>query len=270
MALIHRIAGSPRLARARMAAALPRLVLDRDSAMRPLRAALADAARGTARPEERRWIERIEGRRRELAANHARTDLPMVSGGGKGDGPAQFDVAESAATVGGASTFMSLAPEWALLLMRLVRESRPGSCLELGTGFGISSSYIGAALELNGAGQLRTLEGLEDWATRAEDGLSRLNLGRVGVEVGPLAQTLPVAAAERAPLDLVFIDAEHQRQPTIDHFATVSPHLAPGALVVFDDANWKPVRSAYREIRKRPEVSSAIAIGRLAFCAVAR
>jgi predicted O-methyltransferase YrrM len=254
-----------------MAGALPRLALDRDPAMRPVRRALLDAVRGAPRREERPWIERIEARRRERVADRAPTGLPTVSGGGAEDeGPPRFAVGEPAATVAEASAFMSLAPEWCLLLMRLVRESRPSSCLELGTGFGISAAYLGAALQLNGSGELRTLEGSPEWAGRARDGLSRLGLDRVEVQVGALTESLPQAAAAGAPLDFVFVDAEHQRQPTIDHFAALAPHLGRRALVVLDDAHWEPVRAAYEEIRRRPEVTSATAIGRLAFCAVAR
>ena len=46
--------------------------------------------------------------------------------------------------------------------MRLVRELRPHSCLELGTGVGVSAGYQAAAMELNGVGRLLTLDGSAD------------------------------------------------------------------------------------------------------------
>ena len=149
--------------------------------------------------------------------------------------------------------------------MRFVRELQPRTCLELGTGFGISAAYQAAALELNGAGRLTTLEGSAEWGERARRSLAELGLASVDLTAGPIAETLPGEAERLAPLDYVYIDAEHQGQATLDHFATLEPHLADGAVVVFDDVNWAEMREAHAEIAGRPRVAASLAIGRLGF-----
>ncbi len=37
------------------------------------------------------------------------------------------------------------------------------------------------------------------------------------------------------PVDLLYIDSSHERQPTIDEVHAWRPALAPGAAIVFDD-----------------------------------
>ena len=143
-----------------------------------------------------------------------------------------------------ASRFMSLPRTWCRLLLRLVGELRPRSCLESGTAFGISGSYLAAALELNRDGRLITLEGAEDWARIASRSFAGLGLeARVEQRVGPIADSLAHVAAA-GPFELAFLDAEHQAEPTLAHFAAMLPNLAPNAVVVLDDVDWPPMRDA--------------------------
>ncbi len=237
---------------------MARLARDPDPAVKPLARALHTTVSGRVRADERVWIERIEARRVQLLGQAAPTSLRGFEAATNGDST----TAAPRATIGVASAFMSLAPSWCVLLMRLVREQAPRSALELGTGFGISGSYQAAALELNGRGRMTTLEGSEAWAEAAVDGFSSLGLERVQAHVGPIDQTLAEVATASAPLDFVFIDAEHQEQATLDHFATVLPCLAEGAIVVLDDADWAPVRSAHDEIARHERISTSIVVGR--------
>src|SRR5688572_21226429 len=121
-----------------MAAALPRVALRSDRPSRALAAALRDSVIGRMSPDEREWLARIEARRSRLpellthardSAGHHGTLLPDTTR---------------------AVRWMSIPSVWGRFLMRLVRELAPRSCLELGTGFGLSTAYQAAALELNG------------------------------------------------------------------------------------------------------------------------
>jgi predicted O-methyltransferase YrrM len=253
-------------ARARMMAALVRLLADRDPHAKPIRDALRTAIGGRWTPEEAAWMRRIEARRLEIREQEALTAVPEYhppAAGGEG-----FSIGEEETTMGIASVVMSISPQWCLLLMRLVRERAPRSCMELGTGFGISAAYQAAALELDGGGELTTLEGAEQWAASAGETFAALGLERISQCVGPIEQTLAGEAARRAPLDFVFVDAEHDGDATRDYFHTLLPHLSDGALVVFDDAHWPDMRPAIDEIARHPRVSAAARIGRLAACAV--
>ena len=249
-----------------MAAALVRLLPDRDPGTRPIRAALRSAVAGRANEGEAAWIERIEARRLELRAAEQRTrtpdyGAPSANGGG-------FELSGPETTMGIASVMMSLAPPWCPLLMHLVRERDPRSCLELGTGFGISAAYQAAALALNGHGELTTLEGSPEWAESAAATFAALGLDRIEQRVGPIAETLEDAAARRSPVDLVFVDAEHDGDATVAYFHTLLPHLADAALLIFDDADWSGVRRAVNEVARHPRVTTTTRIGRLAALAV--
>lgn len=248
-----------------MAVGLARLMGDRDPALRPLVRALRMVVSGRIPPEERAWIERIEARRGQLMGRGAPTGLPEFAPATESCASGGFTMTAPQTTIGVASAIMSLAPSWCVLLMRLVRELAPRSALEVGTGFGISGSYQAAALELNGRGTLITLEGSEAWAESAVEGFSTLGLERVEVRVGPIAETLTEEAESHAPLDFVFIDAEHQEQATLAHFEAILPSLAEGAIVALDDVGWPGVQRAHAAIGRHDRVSTSIVIGRLGF-----
>lgn len=227
-----------------------------------LRRALAATVRGRLDAAERAWVERIEERRRRLVVDRTPTGLPVFTEDEEAGG--EYAVGEPELETGLASALMSLSPHWCLLLLRVVRELAPRSALELGTGFGISGAYQAAALELNGSGRMTTIEGSDAWAAIARDGFSELGLGRVTSVVGPIGERALTEAASAAPLDFVFIDAEHQERATVEHFEAVLPSLADGALVLFDDADWEPVRRAHERIAADGRVRSSFAIGRFA------
>ena len=257
------VLGNPAVIRARMAAAVPLLAARRDERSRALARALATAASGRLAPEERRWIERIEQRRAELAACEAPTDAgfePRAAGM-----PEWARTFDGTYALSGISVMFSIPHDWGRLLMRLVRELSPHSCLELGTGFGISAAYQAAALELNGAGRLLTLDAAREWEAIAREGFSRLGLeGRVGFRPGHIADTLAAAAEEIAPVDFAFFDAEHQREPTLEYFELLLPWLSERAVVVFDDIGFPAqMRQAWREIKQHERVLAAVGLGRI-------
>ena len=234
---------------------------------RALARALAGAAvlRGTA--AERDWVARIEARRAELAAEHAQTEA-VFSEGPERAGARWAEIRRSG-PLAEACRVISVPPHWARLLMRLIAELRPASCVELGTGFGVSAAYEAAALELNGAGELTSFEGGESWARIAREGAERLGLARLDVRVGPLSETLAPGLAEKAPVDFAFIDAEHTRESTLSYFEALMTSVAPGATLVFDDIDFDAeMWDAWTEIREHPRVATALSLGRMGIVTV--
>jgi predicted O-methyltransferase YrrM len=259
---VPRIRETRLLARSRLAAPLVRLTSRRDPAADPLRRALRTTLLGQVSADERAWSTRIEARRHELITQRDPTGMPTFEAAANGPG-GRFAMGAPETTIGTASALMSLSPHWCVLLMRLVRELRPRSCLELGTGFGISTAYQAAALELNGAGAITTLEGSVAWAQLAEEGFEALELDRVTMRVAPIEEALPEALARSGPFDFVFIDAEHQADATVDHFEAILPRLTDGAMVVLDDVDWDGVKRAQTRIGRHERVSTSAFIGRL-------
>jgi predicted O-methyltransferase YrrM len=157
-------------------------------------------------------------------------------------------------------------------LMRLVRELKPGSCVELGTGFGVSTAYQAASLELNGTGRLITLDAATEWMKIAERGLSMLGLdGIVERRVGPIDGLISEVLPAAAPIDYALLDADHAEEATLRHFEAIFPHLAEGAVAVFDDINWtEEMQRAWARVGRHDGVSIALDIGRLGVAVVSR
>jgi predicted O-methyltransferase YrrM len=214
-------------------------------------------------------MERIEERRRELASGEEFADLVLAPGGvaaRASQGPAGF-VADMSAGCG----WISIPPVWGRFLMRLLRELTPRSCVELGTGFGISAAYQAAALTLSGMGRLTTLEVSRECVTVAERGLSELGLDqRVDLQLGEIGETLQGVMQRVAPVDYALIDADHTEQATLGHFRTMLPHLSDGAVVLLDDINWtSEMKRAWQTIARDEQVSLAVGLGRVGIAAIA-
>ncbi len=214
-----------------MAARVPRLARRSDPAAGALARALRTTALGRIPAEEGAWIERIERRR-------SRVD----------------ELALGIATI---CPFWSVPRIWGILQLRLVRELAPRTCLELGTGFGISAAYQAAALALNGAGRLVTLEREPRVVEIARETVAELGLeSRVEQRVGEIGETLARVAPEIAPVDYAFVDAEHTERATVASFGELLPHASDGAVVVFDDISINAeMRRAWDVVRRNERVA---------------
>ena len=229
--------------RLRMASALPALRGRDGRVPRAVSTALRDTALGRIPAEERAWIDRIEASGRRIAAG---LEIPV------------------------AVRWMSLPPVWGRFLTRLVRELAPGSALELGTGFGLSTAYQAAALDLNDRGHIVSFD-VEDMLAIAAPGLERIGLGsRTDLVGGDIDATLPPRLDGIAPVDYALIDHDHTEAGTLRAFDALLPHLAPGAAVVFDDIGWtEAMRRAWRAVGDREGVAETIGLRRVGVAVIA-
>ena len=128
---------------------------------------------------------------------------------------------------------LAVTPEGGRLLYLLARTSKARTVVEFGTSFGVSTLHLAAALRDNGGGLLVTteIEPTKAAATRAtldEAGLADL----VEILEGNALETLP----RRRPraIDLVFLDGRADLY--VDVLRLLEPDLAPGAVIVADNA----------------------------------
>jgi predicted O-methyltransferase YrrM len=252
-----------------MAAGLLRLARRRDRSSRALARALKGTAFAGGPPEEQVWIDRLESYRRELGSREATAPPAFATGSGRlPDWAAEVD---RPLLISETSRSMSIPPLECTFLMRLVRELKPGSCVELGTGFGVSTAYQAASLELNGTGRLITLDAATEWMKIAERGLSMLGLdGIVERRVGPIDGLISEVLPAAAPIDYALLDADHAEEATLRHFEAIFPHLAEGAVAVFDDINWtEEMQRAWARVGRHDGVSIGVDIGRLGVAVVA-
>jgi predicted O-methyltransferase YrrM len=85
----------------------------------------------------------------------------------------------------------------------------------LGTCLGISTSYLAAALKLNLAGSVVTLEGAETKARLAAQNFRELGLSNVCTIVGRFQDTLDDVLE---PIKFAFIDGHHEESATLAYF----------------------------------------------------
>lgn len=188
---------------------------------------------------ENEWVERIELARRGLVERERSGEVAGVAA--------------------------SKDERWGRFLLTAVRELRPRSVLEMGTAFGISAAYLAAGLRLNGEGSLVTLEGDPDRAAVADGTLGSLDLGDlVEVRPGMFAETYAKALIDADPVDLLYVDGHHQREPTIEYFEQALEHLSPGAVVLFDDIRWSDgMRGAWSTIQAMPAAHHHADLGQI-------
>ena len=249
--------------RAVMAAGAMRLAGSDQRGARALAAALRDIAAGRMPDAEREWADRVERRRAEIP-------FAMVEEavGWGADDPAPDDSpsqrAGRLAAAWETCRWTSLPPLWGRFLTRLVRELRPRACLELGSGLGLSALYQGAALELNGRGELATMD-FHPAARIAERGLVGLGLdGRVRFEFGDIDERLGPLLARLGPVDYALLDADHSEEATVRHFEAVLPHLAGSAVVLLDDiTQTAEMRSAWNRVAAHDRVAVAVGLRRM-------
>ena len=212
-----------------------------DPASRLLGEALQETLQNQITSQEKAWVDRIEALRKELSVST--TPVAFVDyGAGR---PSLKLTAESmysgrgvTRTIGDVCRGSSKPYFWSLLLFKLVRKFKPVDCVELGTCLGISASFQAAALELNEAGHIVTLEGAAALASLAEGHFQRLGLDNVRVATGRFQDTLDEVLNAQKPIDYIFIDGHHDEKATIAYFEQTMPFLAERAILVFDDISW--------------------------------
>lgn len=138
--------------------------------------------------------------------------------------------------------FLPVSPETGRMLYLLARATRARSIVEYGTSFGLSTIHLAAALRDNGGGRVIGSEFEPSKVTRARAHLDEAGLGdlveiREGDALETLARDLPET------IDLVLLDGAKVLYPKI--LALLEPRLAPGALVVADNADDSPAYLAH-------------------------
>ncbi len=169
--------------------------------------------------------------RRVLDSMHSaadRDDPPLLA---KAKGRSN---AERAALLGDA--FIPVDREAGRLLYALARSSAPGTIVEFGTSFGISTIYLAAAVRDRGTGVVITAELHTGKAERAREYIREAGLlDVVDLRVGDALETL--GNVER-DVSVVFLDG--WKNLYLPVLRMLEPALQPGALVVADDVHLFP------------------------------
>jgi predicted O-methyltransferase YrrM len=132
--------------------------------------------------------------------------------------------------------FIPVSPEAGRLVYTLVRGAAPGTTVEFGTSFGISTIYMAAAVRDRGAGRVITTELLRSKADRAREYIREAGLlDLVDVRVGDALETLKDIKAD---VTVLFLDG--WKELYLPVLKMLEPKLEPGALVAADDIHLFP------------------------------
>lgn len=227
---------------------------------REIETRLADALEATLHKhltdEEAAWIQRIEDLRTALHASPAPVSFVDYGVPSRLHGARTEEGVSVTRPVREVCKASAPAHE-ARVLFHLIRTFRPERCLELGTCLGLSAAYQAAALTLNGAGRLVSLEGGAALAALARTHLTDLGLDSTQVVTGRFHDTLPDVLARLSPIDYAFIDGHHDPSALQTYVRHLTPHLADNALLILDDIAWTTsMRRAWRTITDDPRITT--------------
>ncbi len=171
---------------------------------------------------------RIHALLNALHADAERIDPPLLAAAeGK-------DPRERLAMLDGA--FIPVDKDAGRFLYAVVRGAAPGTVVEFGTSFGISTIYMAAAIRDRGNGSIITTElhaGKAESARKNFEQAGLLNV--IDLRVGDALQTLTHLKPD---VSVVFLDGwKNLYLPVLQ---LLEPVLAPGALIIADDLNLFP------------------------------
>lgn len=194
--------------------------------------------------------ERVENWRKQLLRDTTRLLLVDYGAGSVSGALRERTVASLARTA-------AKPRRWGQLLYRMARFYQCRHIVELGTSLGITTTYL--ALAAGRDGRVVTAEGAPALATRAAAHFREWELEQVRVLEGPFDDQLPAIREAIPQPDLVFIDGNHRKDPTLYYFETFRPRTGEEGILVFDDIHWSAeMEEAWEQIRRHPEVRCTV------------
>lgn len=199
--------------------------------------------------EDRRCFyafEEIEWIRREMLGSNQKVDVQDF-GTGNNRRRKLSEITRNAAS----------APSQGRMLFRLADWLAPRTILELGTSVGIGTMYLRAG---NRLATMVSLEGCPQTISVARNNLEMLDLHRRTELVnGPFEETLTPALEKLVSPDLVYIDGNHRKTPTIRYFETCLLYANDRTVFIFDDIHWSPdMEEAWLYIKNHPRITLTV------------
>jgi len=151
----------------------------------------------------------------------------------------------------------SLKPKkYAQLLYRIIKYYQPHQIIEIGTSFGITTSYLATG---HTTANIITHEGAAEIAAIANENFNALGVEKIKLKQGDFETTLMGTIAEIECLDFAFIDGNHRRNPTWQYFEMLLTKSNENSIFVFDDIHWSvEMERVWEEIKSHPAVTLSI------------
>lgn len=151
----------------------------------------------------------------------------------------------------------SLKPKrFAQLLYRMVNFYKPKTIVELGTSFGVTTSYLASG---NAEAQVYTFEGAASIAAIAKNNFDKLSIKNIELSEGSFDKTLQPFLQNISTIDFAFIDGNHAKKPTLEYFHQLLEKSHENSIFIFDDIHWsKGMEVAWEEIKQHSSVTLSI------------
>ena len=190
----------------------------------------------------------IEGARNKLLKDTREIKLIDLGAGSKVE-------KSDSRTIKSIAKYSLSSPKFSQFLCTLIRYLNFTTIIELGTSLGINSAYLASA---NPTASLFTFEADPSAMKIAK----RVNSTRKNIQyfLGDIANLLPEMLKEnKAPIGLVYADANHTYEATIDYFDIILPNLSSNSIYIIDDIHWsKSMKKAWEELKKHTAVTTSI------------
>ena len=146
--------------------------------------------------------------------------------------------------------------KYAQLLYRLTHYYQPKLTLELGTSLGISTAYMALG---NPEGKVITMEGAKQVAHVAGDIFRQLKLSNIELIDGNFDEQLPALLNRLDTVDMVFMDGNHRKEPTLRYFQLLLSKINKDSIVIIDDIRWsEEMEEAWEMIKSHPSVKVTV------------
>ena len=146
-------------------------------------------------------------------------------------------------------------PKNCRLFYRMIHYFGCRNVLELGTSFGITTSYMSLAGDHV---KIDTIEGVQPIADLAEKYFTEKGFTNISLYRGNFNQILKDVVSEKK-YDLVFIDGNHQGDKTYDYFQKLTKHINKQGVIIIDDIRWsESMLGAWQKIKQHPDVTLSI------------
>lgn len=143
------------------------------------------------------------------------------------------------------------------LLYRLSRWYQPAAILELGTGIGISTAYLGAG---NPGCDVYTVEGSLEKHTFAREQLTSTGLKNISFYRGKFESHFHDLLKKLKSHSIVFIDGDHRYDPTVNTVRSIlEEDRLDDLIIILDDIHWSDeMERAWNEVCKDERVAISI------------
>lgn len=192
---------------------------------------------------------KIEAQRKRLYSSNKTVEVKDF-----GAGSASLKLAERKISDIAKSSLKSF--KYATLLHRIAEHHGAKTILELGTSLGLTTSYLAS---ISTKPTVYSFEGVTDIANEANSFFDQLDLGNVNLIRGHFDKTLPEFLEGNQKFDLVYIDGNHRKEPTVDYFKQLLQNSHENTMMIFDDIHWsKEMEDAWEIIKMHDSVTLTI------------